>query len=128
MPPSDLPTPTDLPVVTHPAVIDAARRAIVYCYVEWSVPERLGRPVIRDAIAQLRTAPESTPFEFFAIEEDAPAFADWIAAHGYGAAGSGVILWLESGRRVATEVNAAGAGGPATREQDACSLLGNTAA
>jgi len=110
MPPSELPPPTDLPVVTGPAVIDATARAIVYCYVEWSMPERAGRPVIRSAIAQLRAATTPIPFEFFAIEEDAPAFTHWIAAHGFGASGCGVVLWLESGRRVATEVNAAHAG------------------
>jgi hypothetical protein len=126
MPPSDLPPPTDLPVVTNRAVIDAAARAIVYCYVEWSVTERHGRPVILDAIAQLRAAAEPIPFKFYAIEEDAPAFADWIAAHEDGASGSGVVIWLESGRPLATEVNVVSAGATRLVSQTR-DLWGNTA-
>ena len=112
MPASELPPPTDLPVVTHPAAIDAAGRAIVYCYVEWSGREQLGRPVVREAVARLREAKDPIPFGFFAIEEDAAAFAAWLVSHGESRypTGSGVVLWLEAGRCVAREANAGQAG------------------
>ena len=82
MPPSELPPPADLPVTTDPALIDQASRAIVYCYVEWSGPERLGRPVAQAAVALLRAASDPICFEFFAIEEDSSVFTAWLVPHG----------------------------------------------
>jgi hypothetical protein len=131
VPPSELFPPADLPIATHPAVIDAAGRAIVYCYVEWSMPEVYGRPVVRQMVAQLRAARDPIPFDFFAVEEDAPAFADWLVARGQrqhrSAIGSGIVLWLEAGQCVATEVCAwqAGVARLVARTE---SLWGNTAA
>jgi hypothetical protein len=112
MPPWELPPPTDLPVATDPAVIDAAGRAIVYCYVEWSVPERLARPVVREAVATLRAASNPIAFGFFTFAEDAPAFEAWLVSRGKSKCplGSGVVLWLDAGRCVAMEINAAQAG------------------
>ncbi|HYE17105.1 MAG TPA: hypothetical protein VEA69_01610 [Tepidisphaeraceae bacterium] len=91
-------------------MIDAAPRAIVYCFVEWSGPERMARRVIRDAIARLRSAERPIAFEFFAIEEDAPAFAGWLASHRWPVTGSGGVLWAEAGRCVAREIAAGQAG------------------
>ncbi|HSI34980.1 MAG TPA: hypothetical protein VK986_15480 [Tepidisphaeraceae bacterium] len=108
--PSELPPPEDLPVIADPATIAAAPRAVVYCCVEWSGPERMARRVIRDAIARLRTAEGPIAFEFFAIEEDAPAFAEWLASHQWPVMGSGGVLWVEAGRCVAREIAAGQAG------------------
>ena len=106
MPPSELPPPTDLPVIRDPAAIDAAARALVYCYVEWGIDERFSRHVVRTAVAELRETPDPVPFDFFAIEEDAPAAAAWLVAHGWSKhpGGWGAVLWLERGRCVATEM------------------------
>jgi hypothetical protein len=110
--PSKLPPPADLPVVNHSSEIDAADRAIVYCYVEWSGPERFGRPVVLEAVATLRDATSPIPFEFFAIEEDSPAFKDWLVARGHAEYpfGAGTVLWIDSGKCIATEISAAQAG------------------
>ena len=101
-----MPTATT-PLATEPAPVDAAERALVYCTVEWSGPERSARPIIRQAIALLRAEAEPIDFDFFIIPEDSTEFEPWLKSHGRpGALGAASVYWLESGRVVAFEINA----------------------
>src|SRR4051812_44274973 len=103
--------PANLPVVTDPAIVKRAARAIVYCYVEWSVPERVGRETVREAVTKLRYSQAPIAFEFFALDEDSPAALAWLGQSF--AAGSGLVLWTELETVVAREQCAANAGATA---------------
>jgi hypothetical protein len=95
--------PGGVSMTTDTALIERAARAVVYLAVDWSMPERLSREVVRTALAAL----QDVRFEFFAVPEDGgEEIARWLASHGLqgAAVGNGSLLWFEQGRRVAMEL------------------------
>jgi hypothetical protein len=94
--------PHDLAITSDTGAIERAARAIVYLAVEWSMPERLARPIVQSAIGSL---PE-LGFKFFAVEEDGPITGPWLIAHGWTKhpTGCGSLMWFEDGKTVAKEL------------------------
>lgn len=91
----------DLVMSTDTRAIEQAARALVYLTVEWSMPERLVRPLVQSAI---RSLPD-IGFQFFAVQEDGPVTAPWLKSHGWlrGPTGAGSLIWFEHGKPVAEE-------------------------
>jgi hypothetical protein len=101
--------------------IGEAPRALVFISVPWSVPERHGRQAFRLAAATLEKEHADLGIEFFRLEVDEDQTSlQWLCSIGYGhfaGLGAGSLIWLQSGRVLATEVNAnyLGASGIVTR-------------
>src|SRR4051794_19781683 len=83
--------------------IERARRALVYVTVDWSMPERHARAVVRAAVDAI---PPALDVDYFTVQEDGRAAAPWLASHGWPASprGYGSLLWFDRGNLVATEL------------------------
>src|SRR4051812_18266675 len=83
--------------------MNAARRAIIYLTVDWSVPERATRVRFSEFVQAFRKRCPGAGISFFTVAEDEEFAARWIAScvPGYDArypAGSGGVLWLANRR------------------------------
>ena len=87
-------------------------RAIVYLTVDWSGPERHSRQVFQEAMNRLGETRQDIAFGV--VGEECDGYDAWLGARNVpknlGCSGSGPVIWLESGRVIAWEVNAAWTG------------------
>jgi hypothetical protein len=92
----------DLAMTSGTGAIERAVRAIVYIAVDWSMPERLARPVVRAAVGSVA----DLGLEFFVVKEGGPVTVPWLISRGWTrhSRGYGSLMWFERGRLVATEL------------------------
>ena len=91
------------------AICDAPR-ALVFISVPWSMSERHGRQVFRAAASILEEKHADLGIAFFRLEVDEDETSQqWLISVGYpqfAGTGAGSLLWLQSGRVLAAEINA----------------------
>ena len=90
--------------------IQESPRALVFISVPWSGPERQGRQVFRAAVTLLEERHSDLNIAFFRLEVDEDETSQqWLTSVGYpefAGMGAGSLLWLQSGRVLANEINA----------------------
>ncbi|WP_165223813.1 hypothetical protein [Aquisphaera insulae] len=87
-------------------MIRASPLALVYLTVEWSVPERRARRAFQEAIERLSADHPAIDIAFYSLDEEDETVRDFLKPLGFPmkyALGSGSLIWLESGRMVASE-------------------------